>query len=188
MKLKIFKRTGEKKSDVRRLRFTGEIPAVIYGARRKSENIKLNEAEFQALMRDLKPGRLPTTLFELHYDKEVLKAVVRDIQYHRTNYRILHIDFGILEPDLPVTVNVPIIYQGVADCAGIKLGGFLRTVLRSIKVSCTNPNKIPSEFTIDVKNMQMTESKRLSDIPMPEGVRPLAKLSEVAVVVAKKVG
>ncbi|HSW72470.1 MAG TPA: 50S ribosomal protein L25, partial [Chlamydiales bacterium] len=114
MKLKIFKRTGEKKSDVRRLRFTGEIPAVIYGARRKSENIKLNEAEFQALMRDLKPGRLPTTLFELHYDKEVLKAVVRDIQYHRTNYRILHIDFGILEPDLPVTVNVPIIYQGVA--------------------------------------------------------------------------
>lgn len=187
MKLKIFKRTGEKKSDVKRLRFTGEIPGVIYGARRKNENIKLNEAEFQALMRDLKPGRLPTTLFELHYENEVLKAIVRDIQYHRTNYRILHIDFGILEADLPVTVNVPIIYQGAQDCAGVKLGGFLRTVLRSIKVSCA-PNNIPSEFTIDVRNMQIMDAKRLSDIPMPEGVRPLAKLSEVAVVVAKKVG
>lgn len=186
MKLTILKRTGEKKSDLNRLRFTGEIPAVLYGARRKNENVKVNEAEFQALMRDLKPGRLPTTLFEIHYEKEVLKALIRDIQYHRTNYRILHIDFAILEPDLPVTVNVPIIYQGVADCAGIKLGGFLRTVLRSMKVSCSSPNEIPSEFVVDVKNMQMMESKRLSDIELPKGVRSLAKLSEVAVVIAKR--
>lgn len=185
MKLTIQKRTGEKKSEINRLRHIGEVPAVIYGARRKSERVSLKAADIKAVLRNLKPGRLPTTLFELQHGNEVCKAIVKDIQYHPTNYEILHIDFAIVTPDLPVTVNVPIICDGVAECAGIKLGGFLRQVRRSLKVSCL-PDAIPAEFSIDIRNMQMLEQKRLSDLQIPEGVKPLVSLKEVVVVIGKR--
>lgn len=187
MKLSVFKRTGVKKSDLSRHRLVGEIPAVLYGARRKNENIYLKEADFSAHMRELKQGRLPTTVFELHYDKAVLKALIRDIQYHPTSYKVLHIDFGVIEHDLPVTVNVPIVIVNAAECAGVKLGGFIRQAVRSLKVSCM-PQHIPSEFIVDVRNMNVADAKRLSDIELPKGVTAKAKMNEVAVVVAKRVG
>ena len=55
-----------------------------------------------------------------------------------------------------------------------------------MKVSCLAKD-IPQEFTIDVRELNIAQSKTLGDIPIPDGVRPLAKLREVAVVIAKKV-
>jgi len=87
--------------------------------------------------------------------------------------------------DVAVCVKVPINCIGVADCAGIKLGGFLRQVIRHVKVECL-PKKIPEEFQVDIKDLGIRQSKRLSDISMPEGVKPLANLEEVVVVIAKR--
>ncbi len=185
MKLSIFKRASEKKSDTKRHRFADEIPAVLYGPRRKGEKIYLKSADIQGVIRRLKPGRLPTTLFELQLGNDTFKALVKEIQYRPTDYKILHIDFNVVEPDLRVRVNVPIICLGVAECAGIKLGGFLRHAIRSLKVSCM-PDAIPEEFQIDVHNLQILDAVRLSDIPMPENVKPLGKMNEVAVVIAKR--
>lgn len=185
MKLSIFKRTGSKKSDVKGLRYAGEIPAVLYGANRKNENIVIKAADFSAIMRTMKPGRLPTTVFELHYDKAVYKALIREIQYHPTNYNILHIDFGVLENDTPINVNVPIVLVGVAECSGVKLGGLLRQVIRTLKVYCL-PKDMPKEFVVDVTNLNIAEAIRLSDIEVPEKVRPMGQMNEIAVVVAKR--
>ncbi len=55
-------------------------------------------------------------------------------------------------------VNVPIQLVGTADCAGVKLGGFLRQVIRSLKVSCL-PKHIPQEFTFDVRDLNIAQSK-----------------------------
>jgi large subunit ribosomal protein L25 len=84
-----------------------------------------------------------------------------------------------------VTVNVPIQILGLADCVGIKLGGFLRQVIRSLKVSCL-PKHIPQEFELDVRDLNVGQSKRLSDIAIPGTARPIGRMSEVAVVIAKK--
>ena len=86
---------------------------------------------------------------------------------------------------MPVNVNVPIRFAGVADCAGIKLGGFLRQVIRHLRVNCL-PSKMPKEFVLDVKDLGMKQTKRIKDIKMPEGVLPLAPLNEVVVVIAKR--
>ena len=68
---------------------------------------------------------------------------------------------------------------------GIKLGGFLRQVIRHVKVECL-PKNIPSEFIIDVKDLGIRQSKRLKDLAMPNGVKPLASPEEVIVVIAKR--
>jgi large subunit ribosomal protein L25 len=115
-----------------------------------------------------------------------LKAIVKDIHYHVASYAIEHIDFAILDPHREVTVNVPITILGLADCVGVKLGGFMRQVIRALKVSCL-PKHIPKAFELDIRDLNVAQSKRLSDIAIPDSVRPLGRMNEVAVVIAKKV-
>ena len=98
-------------------------------------------AEFEAVLRKLPKGYLPTTIFELDMEGKTKKAIVKDIQYHPTTYRILHLDFLILEPKITVDVKVPINCIGEADCVGVKLGGFVRPVKRHVEVRCLPDDK-----------------------------------------------
>ena len=185
MKLTAHVRTNEKKRDSKRIRREGSIPAVIYIAGGNSVMVSVDRKEFDALLRGIPQGRLPTTKFTLMIDGKEKNVLVKDIQYHPTTYNILHLDFEELHKDTLVNVNVPVTCIGVLDCIGIKLGGFLRQVIRSVKVRCL-PKDIPASFEVNIKEMGVFQSKRLSDLSIPEGVRPIARMEEVVVVIAKR--
>jgi len=182
MKLTVSPRKELKKSDAKRVRREGNVPAILYGQGKTNENVIVNGEELRTVLRNLKSGLLATTVFHLSTGQ---KAIVKEIQYHPVSYAILHLDLAVISDDRSVTVNVPLQITGVADCAGIKLGGFLRQVIRTLKVECL-PKHIPQEFTLDVKDLGVNESKRLSDLQIPSTVRPLGRMNEVAVVIAKK--
>jgi len=186
MKLSYFPRTTGKEGATKKLRREGSIPAVIYGHSHPVQPIFVKSEEVSAFLRKTKPGLLSTSLFELNDGHKSHKALIKEIQYHRASYAIEHIDFFLVTDKVPVSVSVPIQLVGVAECAGVKLGGFVRQAIRSMKVSCLLKD-IPQEFTLDVRELQIAQSMRLSDIALPPGVRPMAKLNEVAVVIAKKV-
>ncbi|MGD2169911.1 MAG: 50S ribosomal protein L25/general stress protein Ctc [Chlamydiota bacterium] len=185
MKLSVFKREGNAKSVIKKLRRQGDIPAIIYGPKVDSEKVFLKGPEFEALLRKLEAGSLGSTLFSLSLENKEHKAVVKDIHYDITSYKPIHVDFEITSEDLPVNVSVPIELVGKEECQGVKLGGVLRPVIRFIKVRCL-PKDIPSKFSLDVKNLVIGQSLKLSDIDIPENVRPLARMNEVAVAVAKR--
>ena len=186
MKLNIKKRAIATKGDRTQTRLEDRIPAVLYGKNTESEPISIDKAEFGALMRSLKSGRLATTVLTLvDEDGKERQALAKDIQYQVTTYNVQHLDFQEVEQTTVVNVNVPIDFTGAADCAGVKLGGFLRPVIRKLRVRC-EVEKLPSSFSIDVRKMGIKQSKRLSDIDIPEGVRPMMDLKQVAVVVAKR--
>jgi len=185
MKLNAQKRTSEKKSDVAALRRAGKIPAVLYKKNSANELVTVNTDEFQAIIRAIKQGQLATNVIELTIDGKETKAVIKDIQYHPTTYNVIHLDFQELAKGSTVKVNVPVSCIGIADCTGIKLGGFLRQVLRTVKVECSS-DAIPKEFVVDVRDLGIRQTKRLSDLALPKGVRPLAAMNEVLVVIAKR--
>lgn len=186
MKLQVFKREKIKKSESNKIRREGNIPAVIYTRGKESQAISVDGAEFGSFLRSVMPGRLSTSVFMLKDDHgKQMRAIVKDIQYHPTSYKVLHMDFEELFDDVPVKVNVPIECTGVVDCIGVKLGGILRQVVRHLRIRCL-PKDIPSAFTIDVKAMGQNEKKRLSDLSIPQAVKPMADLNEVAVVIAKR--
>lgn len=187
MKLAIQKRTTGKKGETNKLRREGNIPAVLYNTKGEGSSISLDGDAFRAILRSLKPGLLSTTVFELSLSGTSIKALIKDVQYHVASYDIEHVDFLELSEKQPVTVSVPIQLVGTGDCAGVKLGGFLRQVIRTLKVTCL-PKDIPQEFSVDVRDLGIAQSKKLSDIAMPAGVRPRAKLDEVAVIIGKKAG
>lgn len=185
MKLIVSKRAAEKKSEINLIRHRGDIPAVLYEKGKEGTNIVVNGAEWGAAMRSLKQGHLPTTQFELEIDGKAVKAIVKDIQYEPTTYKVLHLDFYKLEAKNPVTVKVPLEFSGVADCAGIKLGGFLRPIMRHIKVRCL-PKDLPKNFTLDMSDVSLQQSRRVKNVTMPSGIKPLASPEDVVVVVAKR--
>lgn len=185
MKLTVNHRKDLKKSETNQIRREGDIPAILYGKGQTNQNIFIKGNEFQEFKRTLKNGLLATTIFELKDGDHLRKAIVKDVHYHPTTYSVMHLDFLALEENEMVTVNVPIQVTGVADCVGIKLGGTLRQVIRSIKVKCL-PKNIPQEFVLDVADLDLGKSRRLSDIAMPSSVSPIAKMNEVAVVIAKR--
>lgn len=185
MKLAVKERIGEKKKDLKQIRRDGDIPAIIYSSKKEPQTLIVDGAQFSTVLSDMKPGQLPTTIFTIVDGKQERRAIIKDIQYHLTTYKVSHIDFEELIENVPINVKVPIHCTGVVDCIGIKLGGFLRQVVRHVKVECL-PGLIPSEFIVDIKDLGIRQSRRLKDIVMPKGVRPLANPEEVVVVIAKK--
>ncbi|MBN1914375.1 MAG: 50S ribosomal protein L25 [Parachlamydiales bacterium] len=183
MKLAVFKREGRK--DNYKIRVEGNIPAILYGPKYKNETIYILGEEFQNFLRLSEKGLLSTTVFTLQYGDKKLQAIVKDIHYHPTTYSIIHIDFAVLSDDVPVTVHVPIQCTGVEECVGVKLGGTLRQMVRALKVRCL-PKYIPRSFVVDVRSMDVMHVKRLAEITIPKHVTPMANLSEIAVVVAKR--
>lgn len=186
MKLKMFARSLDKKSVAKKIRRDGNVPAIIYRRDKPSESIAVDGPELTTLMRQVTPGRLSTTQFTLVDDAgNERKAILKDIQYEPTTYKVSHLDFEELYSDVKVNVKVPIECTGVVDCVGVKLGGVLRQVIRYLRIRCL-PKDIPAFFEMDVRSMEERGKKRLSDIAIPETIRPLADLNEVAVVIVKR--
>lgn len=181
MKLAVSKRAGEKKSELTQLRYKGDIPAAVYSKGKPCDKISINGAEFAAVIRGLPQGHLPTTVFDLGGKK----AIVKDIQYHPTTYNILHLDFQILDDKTEVDINVPVVCEGEADCAGVKLGGFVRPIKRHVKVRCF-PGDLPTSFKVNIKDLAIGQSKKVGDIDFGEAVRPLAADKEIVVTIAKR--
>lgn len=186
MELKMFSRPGEKKSQAKSARLVGLIPAVLYSQGKTGEAISVESAVFTNFLAKLKRGRLPTVQFTLVNEKgEKRQAIIKDIQYNITNYNVIHLDFQEVHSDEELNIKVPIECIGVADCVGINHGGVLRQVIRSVKVRCL-PKNIPAYFELNISSLELKQTKRLRDLQIPENVRPLADLNEVAVVIAKR--
>lgn len=185
MKLTATKRESQTKGAVKQIRRAGKIPAVLYSPGTPAEKLEVDANELNAALREIKSGRLSTTVFTLDLGGKKKKVIVKDIQYNLTSYRVIHLDFEELKDDIFVKMKVPIECHGVADCVGIKSGGFLRQVIRYAKVKCL-PKDIPVEFGLNVQDLGMRQVMRLSDIKMPKGVEPMMAADEVVVLIAKR--
>lgn len=185
MKLTVKNREGARKSEAKQIRRANNVPAILYSPGQTNELLVVDGVEFATVIRGMKPGHLSTTIFILKSGNKERRAVIKDIQYQLTTYRVSHIDFQELVEGMPISVKVPIVCIGMAECAGIKLGGMLRQVIRTILVEC-EPKNIPGEFIVDIRDLGIRQKKRLSDLEMPQGVKPLADLNEVVVTIAKQ--
>jgi large subunit ribosomal protein L25 len=185
MELKIFKRASTKKSETKKIRRENDIPMVVYSRKEEASNYFIKGSDFSKIMAKIDKGMLSTTIFTLDSDGKKKKAIVKGIQYNKTNYAIIHLDFLILDEESNVTINIPVECVGMEACNGITLGGILRQVIRAVRVSCL-PKDIPNKFVIDVSSLNITESKKLKEITMPSGVRPITDVNQVVVSIAKR--
>ncbi len=180
-KLQVTPRSAAGKSEARRLRQTGLVPAVAYGKGMASLSIAVAPKEVATI---LKSELGKNTVIELQLQPPVL-AMIRDFTLHPVKRNLEHVDFVEVKLDRPVNVDVPLFATGKA--VGVVAGGVLRIVHRTVPVRCL-PDRIPVKLETDVTNLGLGEHIATQDLKLPEGVsvRLPAEQTLVAVVAPEK--
>lgn len=174
-----------RKSLLKKSRQLGFIPAVVYSSGKSIANILIEGAPFKKFLSSVETGGLSSTVFTIDYEGKKIRAIVKDIQYKITNYDVIHLDFEELKDDQFVKLNIPIRFVNTMDCLGVKLGGSLRQVIRQVKVKC-KPKDIVSFLELDVQSIGLSQTRKLSDVVIPETIQPLSSLKEVVVTVSRR--
>jgi large subunit ribosomal protein L25 len=143
------------KKDAKKLRVDNKVPCVLYGL---EENIHFF-VDFEAVRKLIYTPHV--YLVNLDLDGKTYQSVMQDIQYHPVTDAPLHIDFLKTSDDKPVKVNIPVVTSGFAK--GIREGGRLQVEMRRLWVSAL-PTDLPDEIKIDVTELGIGESYRVSDI------------------------
>jgi len=155
-------RTGTfNKNHARRVRVSGLIPAVVYGAGQESVAVTVDP---KVITKILYSDSGHNTIFDLTIEgKGATKAMIVDWQNEPIKGKLLHIDLKRIAMDKAMRVSVPVQLVGVP--VGVKAsGGILGQVLHEVEVECL-PGDIPSHIDIDVSNLDINGAIHISDLP-----------------------
>src|SRR4051794_9831678 len=154
------KRGGRGKNEARRLRASGQIPAVVYGAE-KNKAVEI-AVDPKILMRILHSKGGVNTLIGLQLDGGDTRVLVKEYQIDPIHHRLLHADFYQVAMDKALTVTVPLVVKGEAP--GVKQqGGIVDFVTREIEIECL-PGDIPENVTVDISQLMLNQGIRVRDI------------------------
>lgn len=156
------------KGTARAARRDGMVPAVIYGDNKEPVSITI---EARALVTELHKRGFYTSLWNITVGKETHRVLARDVQFHPINDRPVHVDFMRVNDKTQIHVRVPVRFLNQETCVGIKRGGSLAIVEHDVELIALAGN-IPDHLEIDLAKADIGTTFHLSNIKLPEGVRP----------------
>ncbi len=177
IEIKAAKREKAGKGASRAVRRTGFVPTVIYGDKKAPVLCSIEEKILVAL---LNKSGFWTHQFEIDVDGEKFRTVCQDVQFHPVTDRPIHADFLRISKNAKLVMDIPLHFANEETAPGIKDGGVLNVVHRSLEVSCS-PDNIPEHLELDLSNLAMGEGLTTKDIVLPEGVK-LVDDEEITVV------
>ncbi len=168
--------------NARKLRQSGNVPAVIYGHGRDPQPLALNTRDFEKLLSRI---AYASTVIELDVGGKRALTLIREIQRHPFKKEIIHVDFQELVAGEKVTVSVPLVFIGVPD--GVRnSGGILDQVMHEVSI-LVDPAAIPNHVDVDVTDLTIGHSFHVGDLKLPEGIEVLdEEEATICVVTAPK--
>jgi large subunit ribosomal protein L25 len=165
------KRAGRGKNEARRLRASGRIPAVVYGAE-KNTAVEI-AVDPKVLLRILHSESGVNTLIGLDgVDLAGGKVLVKEYQLDPIDHKLLHADFYAVAMDKAITVTVPIVLKG--EPKGVKQqGGIVDFVNRELEVECL-PGDIPEHIDVDVSELMLHQGIRVRDLQSDAKWKPIS--------------
>lgn len=155
----VTKRTEVGRSDLKRLRRTGKVPAVLYGHGEASVSLSIPKGEIDLALRH--SGKV------VHLKGDVTEeALIREVQWCVYGITVLHVDLMRVSDSETVDVTLPIQLKG--DAAGIKQGGVVSFITHEVKVTVPVAS-IPEVLVVDVSNVQLGGALHASEITLPQG-------------------
>lgn len=173
--LKVEVRTGRGKGPARQLRIAGGIPAVLYGQGQDSLALAVNE---RALSHALATEAGMNVLLDLQVDGASELAMPKAVHRDPVKGHIIHVDFLRINRLQTITVDIPLHIEGTS--AGVKLGGMLDIHLHSVHIE-TLPSNVPEALIVDVTDLNVGDTLRVQDLPVPDGVTVLNPADDIVV-------
>jgi large subunit ribosomal protein L25 len=164
--LKVSPRTLVSKGQIKALRKTGVIPAVVYG---KKGTFPVS-VDFKALPK----GHTKSAMITLDVEGKHRSVLMKEVQVNPITDLPLHIDFHEVEGSDVVKVYVPLEFVGLTR-EQEKEGSF-KILLRSIEVA-GKAASLPLSLKVNVGQLKVDESAHLTDVEMPTDLKVFAQKS-----------
>jgi len=152
----------------RRLRASGQVPAVVYGDRKDAVAIQVDQRTIHNLLRTSEGGENSIFLLKVSGTRQSRHAMIREMQVDPVDGSMKHIDFMRINLSKRVEVEVPVELIGEAD--GVRnLGGILDFMTREVSLECL-PADIPPRIDVDVSMLGIGDHIAAGALSLPEGV------------------
>jgi len=160
-------RETQGKGASRRLRHTGKVPAILYGARQDAQALVLDQQNLLTMIAD---ERFYSSIVRLKIGERTQEAIIKDVQMHPAKNVVVHVDLQRVVENETIRIRLPIHFRGESVSPGVKTqGGVVSHMRADVEVSCL-PKDLPEFLELDLSGMGLNETKFLADIPLPAGV------------------
>ena len=164
---KVISRTKEIGSN-KSLLNKGLVPGIIYGKGLESAKIACNDQVLKKLMQS---KGFYTKIFNVEINGKTEKVLPKALQYHPITDKVIHFDLLRVQENTKVTVEVPVSFLNQDICPGLKKGGVLNIIRRTIELIC-NAYNIPELLQFDLIEIDIGDAIKISSIQLPENVEP----------------
>ncbi len=160
-------RDGKGRGASRRLRQHGKVPAILYGGGRDPVSVTFEQDD---LMHQMEQEAFYSSVLTVKVGDKSQAAILKAVQRHPAKPQLLHIDLQRVVETEKIKMRVPLHFAGEDICVGVKdEGGVISHIATDVEVTCL-PKDLPEYLEIDISELALDNSLRLSDIPTPEGV------------------
>jgi large subunit ribosomal protein L25 len=133
----------------KRLRRSGMVPGVVYGKGEGSTNVQVEAKTFETLYRAA--GKTSVVKFHVPGDRGATSGFIKGVQRHPLSGQAIHVDYYLVNLDVEMEVDVPLVFTGEAPAVE-ETGGTLLHNLSSVRVKAL-PADIPHEITVNVTTL-----------------------------------
>jgi large subunit ribosomal protein L25 len=152
----------------RETRRQGLVPGVLYGGPQAPVNIAVKVNEFR---KALYTGKLLGHLVTLQHGDQKQSVIAKAVQFHPVTDVPLHFDLYRVDEHQLIKIEVPVHFKNHETSVGLKKGGTLEVIRHTVELACP-ADKIPEELVIDLASHDIGDTIRISEVKLPEGVRP----------------
>ena len=161
-------RETKTKGEVKSLRNKGMVPGIIYGGEEPNQKISISVKEVKNL---LNKENILSNIISINIDGKEQKVLPRVIDFNTVTDEPIHLDFLRIVKGSKVILEIPVKFINHELSPGLKRGGVLNIVRRKVELRCPTEN-IPTELVVDLNNLDIGASIKISFINLPENVTP----------------
>jgi len=173
VKLVAAKREKLGSAESRRLRRQGLIPGILYG---RSQPVAIAVPE-RALRAALTTSAGTHAVLDVTVDGGAShSAILKEFQVSEVRGKLTHVDLQEVRLDQPIQSAVTV--HLIGEPAGVKEGGVLSQVTNEVHVEAL-PLEVPEHLDIDVSEMHIGDTLRLTELRLPDGVKLLDDPEEI---------
>jgi len=150
---------------VKKVKSQGSVPAVIYAHNQTPVSLQVTVSDLDTLLAHAVGEHV---LVDLEIAGEANRlAIIQEVQRHPVTQALLHVDFHGISANETIEASIPV--EAVGEPIGVKAGGILEQLARSLTIKCL-PQNLPEIINVDVSAMKIGDSIHIKNVVLPEGV------------------
>jgi len=151
----------------RRLRNTGKVPGIVFGAGEPA----MIELDHNALFFALKKEAFHSSILDMELNGATQKVLLRDFQMHPWKAQVLHIDFQRVDNTTKLRKKVPLHFSGEENSVAVKTDKcIVNHNATEVEIECLAV-ELPEFIAVDLSGLVKGKSLHASELVLPAGAK-----------------